>query len=129
MSNGSPKVPHYYGDVVRKLFLAAAVIMLVTLPFFNERLPVSVMVSLLIIVGIGLFAGITNPVKFWPAFIDTAVSIVAVVVFEYYAVVFYQTYSAKDALFWLNQGLAVMFMFALYFSTKTFRGMILGRRF
>ena len=127
MSNGSPKVPHYYGDIVRRIFLSVAVIMLATLPFFTERLPVSVPISLLIIILMGIFAGVTNPVKLFPAFIDFAVSLGAVVVFEYYAVRFYQEYSSTDMLFWLNQGFAFLFLFALYFSTKTLRGMLLDK--
>ena len=128
MSNDSPKVPHYYGDVVRRLFLVAAIIMLVTLPFFNDRLPISSNLSLLIIVVLAIFAGATNPVKIMLAVIDVMVSIIGAAAFEYYAVQFYITFSPGDFLFWINQGLAVIFIFALYFSTKTLRGMLLDRR-
>ena len=83
MSNDSPKVPHYYGDVVRRLFLVAAIIMLVTLPFFNDRLPISSNLSLLIIVVLAIFAGATNPVKIMPAVIDVMVSIIGAAAFEY----------------------------------------------
>ena len=116
---------HYHGNIVRKLFFAAAVIMLVGLPFFNARLPVHTIVSLAAIIVIGLFAGLTNPVKRWPVFIDTLISIIGTLVFEYYAVAYYQSYGIGDPLFWGNQILAIIFVVALYFSTKTLRAMML----
>lgn len=112
---------HYYGDVVRFLFIAAAIIMLITLPFINQRLPVPLAFSLIAILMFGLIAGLTSPLQKNTLIINTGVSLVSLVVFEYYAVNSYLKYSALDALFIVNQLLAIIFFFALYYSTKTLR--------
>lgn len=118
---------HYYGDVVRFLFLLAAVIMLITLPFLNPNLPVPLILSILIILTIGLVAGITNPLQKSTAVITTGISSIALVVFEYYAVTTYLTYSFTSLLFIVNQILALIFLFALYYSTKTLRAKLIEK--
>ncbi len=127
-STPQTSAPHYYGDIVRKLLFSAAILMLFGLPFFSERLPVSLSGSLVVIIAVGFFAGLTNPIKSWTIFIDMVVSILATIIFEYYAVVNYQTNSGADWLFWIDQILALIFLFALYYSTKTVRAMFLQRQ-
>lgn len=119
---------HYYGDIVRKLFFAASILMLAGLPFFSDRLPVSTIESLVVIVTIGFLAGLTNPVEPFPAIVNTLTSAIAVVIFEYYAVVTYQINSASDTLFLADQALAIIFLFALYFGTKTLRAMMIDKK-
>lgn len=119
---------HYYGDVVRRFFFAGALIMLATLPFFSELLPVPAYVALLMIIVIEVVAGFTNPLQSWVALVDTLISVAAVAVFEYYAVTFYNLYTVKSFVFWVNQILALNFFFALYFSSKTLRGRIVRKR-
>lgn len=116
---------HYYGNIVRRLFLATAIIMAVGLPFYGDRIPIPAFVSLLLIVLLAFFAGLTNPVKAWTAAINSVVSLIAAVGFEAYAITAYRSDYGVDLFFWLNQGLAVIFLVALYYSTKTFRAMAL----
>ncbi len=116
---------HYYGDIVRRLFLTAAVIMLVTLPYVSSQL--STPLSIIGIVAIGFFAGLMNPISHWPVYVNTAIAGGAVVIFEAYAVNFYQTSSLTGGLFLINQVLAILFLLAFYFSTKTIRAMVLGQ--
>lgn len=118
---------HYYGDVVRFLFLLAAVIMLITLPFLNPNLPVPLIMSILIILTIGLVAGVTNPLQKNTSVITTGISSIALVVFEYYAVTTYLASSFTSLLFIVNQTLAVIFLFALYYSTKTLRAKLIEK--
>lgn len=118
---------HYYGDVVRFLFLAAAVIMLVALPFLNPNLPVPLIFSILIILTIGLVAGVTNPLQKSTLFITTGISAIALAVFEYYAVTTYINTSYTNILFIVNQVLALIFLFALYYSTKTLRARLIDK--
>lgn len=117
---------HYYGDIVRKFFIAGGVIMIITFPFVVERLSVSVYASIFATVFIGLFAGITNPAQKWSNVLNTIISVIAVVVFEYYAVDIYSRLGAGNLLFWSNQLLAIIFFSAFYFSTKTIRGMMVS---
>lgn len=118
---------HYYGDVVRFLFLLAAVIMLITLPFLNPNLPVPLILSILIILTIGLVAGVTNPLQKSTSAITTGISSIALVVFEYYAVTTYLASSFTNLLFIVNQILALIFLFALYYSTKTLRAKLIEK--
>ncbi len=119
---------HYYGDVVRFLFLLGAVIMLITLPFLNPNLPVPLVISILIILTIGLVAGVTNPLQKSTAFITTLISSIALIVFEYYAVTTYLNDSFANLLFIVNQILALIFLFALYYSTKTLRAKLIEKK-
>lgn len=116
---------HYYGDLVRFLFLLGAVVMLLTLPILNNLLPVSTFVSIFIILALALFAGFTNPRLKSTAIINTGVAIAGFVVFEYYAVSAYVTFGKFTLFFTTNQILAIIFLIASYYSVKTIRGMLL----
>lgn len=118
------KKAHYYGDLVRKFFLAAAIFMLVMLPFMNRFLEVPLYISIVIAIGISVFAGLTNPIQKWVAILDFVIAVTGASVAEYHAVIGYTTYSMVHRSFWANQILAVIFLVALYYSTKTVRGMI-----
>lgn len=116
-----PKILHYYGDIVRKLFLLSAALMLFLLPFFTDYIPVSTNLAILIILSLGVFAGVTNPQQKSVAVINTVVAVAGVTVFGFYAIDSYLQYSYRNLYFWANQTLAIIFLFALYYSTKTFR--------
>src|SRR3989344_1598200 len=68
-------------------------------------------------------AGLTNPLQKWVMALNTGISLIGLITFEYHAVTGYD--NLRDPLFWINQGLAFIFFFALYYSTKTVRGAIL----
>lgn len=126
------KIRHYYGDIVRRLFIVGALIMLVGLPFFNILLPVHVFFSILAIVIITVVAGIMNPIHKTMAIIELFVSIIALLIFEYYAVGYFTSFGRWHPLFLINQGLAILFFAAVYFSSKTLRGILMetsNRRF
>jgi len=114
---------HYYGDIVRFLFMLAAIIMLITLPFLVDKLPTSVYVSIFIILAIGILAGITNPLQKWMSVLNGVISTAALFTFEYYAVSSLTNSGIKNLYFITNQILAIVFLFALYYSIKTIRAM------
>ena len=129
--NRGPMVKHYHGDTVRRFLVIGAVIMLATMPFARDLLPASFSLGLLAILAVGVFAGLSNPRQIWVAVLNLFISAVAFLVFEYVAV---SRYIATDGLvspLWfimLNQVLALNFFAALYFGSKTLRGMILRRK-
>lgn len=45
---------HYYGDNIRILFLGAVFIMLISLPFVQQRLPISLIIVVLVIMVLGV---------------------------------------------------------------------------
>lgn len=119
---------HYYGDMVRSLFMLAALVMLITLPFVNDLLPVSLPISILGILFLGIFAAITNPLQIWTTIFNVAISIIAFLIFEYYSIDAYYKFSFQSLLFWTNQILSIIFLFAIYYSIKTLRGMFLQKK-
>ena len=119
---------HYYGDAVRFLFMLAAIIMLVTLPFLSGKLPVPIYVSILVILLIGILAGITNPLQKWISVLNAVIAVGASSIFEYYAVKSLVAYQVTTLYFITNQALAFVFLFALYYSIKTLRAMYLKEK-
>lgn len=118
---------HYYGREVRGFFIVSALIMLVTLPVFNSLIPMGAFFSLLMVVVIGLLAGLLSPLSKVSIIAGTIVAMVGGIVFEYEAI---STFWIIDSpirwwFFAVNQLLAVLFFFALYYSGKTLRGVFL----
>lgn len=98
--------------------MVAALIMLITLPFINALLPVPLFYSLLAITILSIIAGMTSIYIKWSNIIDELISVLAVIIFEYYAVIYYLQYSWTSPLFIINQILALNFLIALYYATK-----------
>jgi len=130
----SPKHPrpHYYGDVVRKFFVAGGLLVLVALPIFVRVYPVSLLYPVFAVIILGLAAGLANPLQRWTQYVNALLSLLALIVFEWYALDIYQNHAGTDSyatlLFWLNHILAVNFFFAFYLSIKTIRGMFLKEK-
>lgn len=116
---------HYYGDIVRKLFLSSAIFIIIVLPFMVNYIEVPVYVSILAALFISVFAGITNPLQKWVVIFDFGIAFLGAFIFELAAINGYTTYSLTHRTFWVNQIEAVIFIIALYYSTKTVRGMFL----
>jgi len=111
---------HYYGDIVRRLFIVGGMVMVVTYPFFKDRIIAPAIFSVLAIVIVGLAAGLTNPRQQWVMVLDVCISVLGLVFFEYYAIT--QTATFEELFFWMNQLLAAIFFAAFYYSVKTLRG-------
>jgi len=118
-------VPHYYGDIVRLLFLASAVIMLVGLPGISNYLSIPTAVSVVAMLVLGLAAGLTNPKLLWESVINAVIASGGLVIFETYAVTAFRQHGAADKFFISNMVLGFIFLFAVYFSVKTVRGLLL----
>jgi hypothetical protein len=124
LANNMPlPIRHYYGDSVRKLFVAGALIMAAMLPFFSARVHEPVTLSIIGILVLSVAAGLTSPKQPLTALLDMLIALAAVVIFERYAVGLYSEGEGTSLFFLINQTLAVIFLSALYFATKTLRGM------
>ena len=121
-SDKSPR--HYHGDIVRVCFFIAALLMLSGLPFFQDRIPLPVSLSMGAIVMLIFLAGLTNPLLVWLLFTDTVASLFGLVIFEYFAVT---NFDLSSVFFYINQTLAILFLIAFYFSTKSLRGFYLRK--
>lgn len=113
---------HYYGDKVRSLLITIGIIMIVTLPFFTDRIPKPASFSIIAVLAIVILSGLLNPKHKSLIILNTLVSAVAFIVFEYYAVSTAQSFSAGDSFFIVNQALAILALLATYFGTKSVRG-------
>jgi hypothetical protein len=120
--------PHYYGDTVRWLFMIAAVGMLLILPAVNDLLNLPAIISVAGILVLAIASGFTNPRQQSVAWINTAIAAVGFLLFETVAVWAYQQHFntvQAERFILANVGLGLLFLFALYFSVKTLRGIIL----
>ncbi len=119
-----PKLPNYYGDIIRKFLLFAGLIMLVTMPLYNRFISISVFMLLFAVLLVTVVAGLTNPKQWWVMVLDMVVSVLGLMAFEYHAVRNYG--DIPFFLFGIDQGLAIIFFFTLYFGTKTLRAELMG---
>ena len=111
---------HYYGDITRQLFVLMAFIMLVSTPFFHDRLPISASVSIIGVLVLAVVAGLTNPKLRSVIIFDFIVSLFVFLIFGVESVSSYQV--SVDSYFYANLALSIIALFALYFSSKTLRG-------
>lgn len=120
---------HYYGDVVRRLLVLGGIIMILTLPFFKDLLPVPLFISIAAIVIIGVVPGLMNPRIRWVSMVNFCISLIGLVCFEYFAVDSFTKDGEfyKSMFFWTNQALALIFFIAIYFGTKTLRGFYINK--
>jgi hypothetical protein len=114
---------HYYGDIIRALFVAAGALMIVSLPFFKNQIPVDPAASIFFILILGVLAGFSSPRQKWVPVVNTMFSLFSVLVFEYYAMASYKNLEQlfTDPFFLVNQVLACIFFVTLYLSVKTMR--------
>lgn len=122
-------VPHYYGDNVRRLFFAIAIITVFTLPFFKDFIHFPVIYYIVAMIFLSLIAGFTNPLHRWVGVLNVVISIYGIYFFESEAISAYKVYSTEIWYFWTNQLLAFLFLTALYYAAKTERGKWFRRRF
>jgi hypothetical protein len=124
----APKAPpHYYGDIVRGLFLAAAIIMLIA-GFAGAALPMPTGLSIVWIVILVLIAGITSPVQRWIHWMNVAVSIIGLVIFGGAMLNQYHGPASVFAGGIFLALLTLIFLLSLYFATRTLRNAILFSR-
>ncbi len=123
----SRPLTHYYGDTVRKFFLVAGLVLLFAILRDREFLSFYLVVGVFSVLLLTILAGLTNPRMREVIMADVVVSTVMFLLFEYLAVNEYlQTGDFFDEIFFLRQLLALVFLIAVYFSTKTYRGTFLA---
>ncbi len=117
---------HYYGRHIRSLFIASAIVMLLTLPIFDALIPFNGLFSMGMIIFVGILAGLLSPMARIVVVLCTVASIVGGFTFEYQAIfAFWRINGALEFWFFaVNELLAVLFFFALYYCSKTLRGVI-----
>ena len=119
---GPTRALHYHGDTVRVLFLLAAGFIFAT-RFVGAELPFSFGAIMLLILTLVITAGITNPAQRLIHYVNMLVSIAGVLTFG--GLTFSRIETAEQL--FSGDGLvaliAFLFLGALYFATRTVRGL------
>lgn len=117
-------VPHYYGDYVRSLFIAMAVLSFVVIPF-GDLLPFGVVpqvgASLLLV----LLAALMSPRDVMLMLASATISGVSVILLESFAILL--RHSQSNEIFLAREAGVLIMLAALYFSVKTIRAMLTGK--
>ncbi|KND51921.1 MAG: hypothetical protein ABA06_01525 [Parcubacteria bacterium C7867-001] len=115
---------HYYGDIVRVLMVAAAILVFL-MEFVPPGLPYATPIIILSIVALVVAAGVTNPAQLWIHWVNVVLALIGVVAFGSLALDRYHATGASFGLI-LATGTSVLFLILLYFATRTLRGLMLG---
>ncbi len=119
------KVPHYYGDIVRKYLLFAGSMLLLAVLIDRELLSFYLFIGIFGVLVFTVLAALMSPRVTSAIFTNAIVSALMFLIFEYFAISAYlKSQTFLDLIFAIRQAIAVAFLVALYFSTKTLRGMI-----
>jgi hypothetical protein len=112
-----PAAP-YFGNIVRKLFIICGLVILITLPFL-KTLAGPVFYSLIFVLLLAFFAGMTKPRHKAILVSDVIVSMFGFGFFAYQGIINFQGH--VTLFFITNIVLAILFLFAFYWSVKTAR--------
>ncbi|MFZ3044066.1 MAG: hypothetical protein WA058_03085 [Minisyncoccia bacterium] len=116
------EIPHYHGDAVRALFVATAVLLIVA-QSTGAELPLSTFGTIASAVTLVVAAGITNPAQFWIHWFNALLAVAGTLLFGTTAVEHYRSgVNLFDPSFVYVEALALLALVALYFTTRTIRG-------
>ncbi len=118
-----PLVAHYYGDVVRAIFVACAVILGLMIPFGG-----SIEAGLLgmpIVLALVVLAGFTNPHSKMIMILDTIAAVLGILMGEAYAIAAYLSHALF--VFMAFELLSLLLLVALYFSAKNVRAVMMHK--
>jgi hypothetical protein len=118
-------IPHYYGDYVRPLFIAMAVLSFVVMPLGIDLLPFGIVTQVGASLILVLLAGLTTPRNLYIMLINATVAGVSVVLLESFAIML-RSAGSPQSFFAREAGVLIM-LAALYFSVKTARNMLAGK--
>lgn len=116
------EIPHYHGGGVRALFVASAVLIIVA-KSTGAEFPLSTFGTVVAAVVLVVAAGITNPAQRGIHWFNAALAITGTLLFGRAAVNHYSTRTNFfDTSFLFIEALALLSLVALYFTTRTIRG-------
>jgi len=117
---------HYYGDIVRIIFIITGIIMLLGMSTVGLEFGIPAGYSILIIVILGIAAGFTNPVLKSSLVLNVAVSLAGLAFFTYFSYLSFQM-SLQGNMELINKILAILFLIASYLSIKSLRGYLISQ--
>lgn len=122
------RILHYHGDEVRVLFFVGALVLIVA-QSTGADLPMSTFGAVVVAVLLVIAAGITNPGQFWIHWFNALMAILGTLIFGTTAVAHYRAgLGIFDPSFTYTEALSLISLFALYFTTRTIRGLFMRPR-
>ncbi|MCX6788100.1 MAG: hypothetical protein NT108_02980 [Candidatus Kaiserbacteria bacterium] len=117
------EIPHYHGDETRVLFVIGAIVLIVA-QSIGAELPISTLGSVIGAVVLVIAAGITNPGQNQIHWANAIIAIIGALLFGTAAVDHYRAgVSFFDSSFVYIEALTILSLVALYFTTRTIRGL------
>lgn len=117
-------LPHYHGDIARDLLLGAVALSLISVPLYadslREQFPYIITGALVSVTA----AALTDPHRRWTLMADAVVAGAAAIIYGSWGFTGYD--SAGPLAFVLREAVALLYLFAFYFSVKTVRAFVLG---
>lgn len=113
---------HYYGNLVRIIFVVGAVFMVIGLPTMTRVLNIPVVISIAGVVVLVLAAGFTNPVAKASLVANTVISVVYTIVCAYTVWYLFDHPGVHKSFLFANQLATIAFLIATYFAVKSWRG-------
>lgn len=110
---------HYYGDIVRLIFLACGVAILLSISLLGASLNLPFLIAVTMALVLAFLAGYTSPQHPAVIWFDLLVAYGGAALFQFWAV--FGPFTSDDAAFWIHQGVAIALFLAAYFATKTYR--------
>lgn len=118
------RILHYHGDAVRVIFVVGAVVLVIAqstgavLPFTTGG---TIIAAILLVIA----AGITNPAQYWIHWMNAGIAVIGTLVFGTAAINHYREgLNIFDSSFVYIETIALLSLFALYFTTRTIRGLL-----
>jgi len=123
---GRTDIPHYYGDLVRQLFIAVAVVWVAgDAVYGGYLLPLSLPAQLMALLLLIVLAALTGPHGRVVMLLNAIAAALGVFVIELFAL---PAQSTEPTIMLLLQELMAFFLiFALYYSIKTLRAYATGK--
>lgn len=116
------KILHYHGDKTRVIFVVSAIILILA-KSTGADLPLNTFGTVVAAVTLVIAAGVTNPVQFGIHWLNASLSIIGAILFGTTAVDHYRAgLGVFDSSFVYVEALAFLSLLALYFTTRTVRG-------
>jgi len=128
--NGTISIPrkreiqHYHGDEARVIFVISALLIIVA-QSTGADLPLSTIGAVVSAAVLVIAAGVTNPAKPWIHWFNALLSFAGTLLFGTSAIEHYRLgVSLFDPSFTYLETLALLSLIALYFTTRTIRGIV-----
>lgn len=113
---------HYYGDIVRKIFVFCAVLITLEYVFFSTYILLPASLSIISAIALMILAGLQSPEQHGLSYLNALVSVFACFIFAYTGFTHYlHSETFNPWFFWSNQVLALAFLTTTYYGFKTIR--------